>query len=295
MAYNSESKPEKQSLQAELTIVICVRDALEDTQACLRSVEKHTADPFNLVIVDDASTAATRSFIEDFRLQRNNCLVIRNEQPQGYTVSANKGLASATGSHVILLNSDTVVTKEWDRKLIGALQRNPRVAISSPLSNAALYQSIPRVADIDGSYCINTLPAGYELDHFAELVQAEFPGQTADVLLANGFCLCIRASLLKEIGGFNERDFPLGYGEETDFCLRTRLAGYLIHVALDTYIYHAKSRSFTHEVRVKLSQEGRIALDRLYGSVHISTCYSTMLRHPRLNYIRRIFYEKYFK
>src|SRR5204863_8217571 len=59
-----------------------------------------------------------------------------------------------------------------------------------------------------------------------------------------GFCLFIRRAVLDDIGLFDAHHFPLGYGEENDFCMRALARGWL-HVAHDaTFIYHAGHRSF---------------------------------------------------
>jgi GT2 family glycosyltransferase len=91
-----------------------------------------------------------------------------------------------------------------------------------------LWQSVPYIFDEKGNYCINSLPVGYKLDTFSLEIEDRFRGRFAEVSLVNGFCMAIRRSLLNDVGYFNGQDFPVGYGEETDFCIRTCKLGYLL-------------------------------------------------------------------
>ena len=47
-------------------VVICIYNALEDVKKCLSSVLHCTSEPFHLILVDDNSQLATRSYLEQF-------------------------------------------------------------------------------------------------------------------------------------------------------------------------------------------------------------------------------------
>ncbi len=85
----------------------------------------------------------------------------------------------------------------------------------------------------------------------------------------NGFCLLIRRAVLEGVGLFDEANFGEGYGEENDYCLRARSAGWTLALADDTYIYHAQSRSYNRERRKNLSDRAGVTLAKLYGQVKI--------------------------
>ena len=74
----------------------------------------------------------------------------------------------------------------------------------------------------------------------------------------NGFCLLIRRAVLEGVGLFDEANFGEGYGEENDYCLRARNAGWTLALADDTYIYHAQSRSYNPERRKNLSDRAGV-------------------------------------
>lgn len=74
-------------------------------------------------------------------------------------------------------------------------------------------------------------------------------------------------NLLDEIGLLDEIAFPVGYGEENDMCARAVKAGYTLMIADDTYVFHAKSKSFGHEKRKVLAKQGSIALKQKHPDV----------------------------
>ncbi len=91
----------------------------------------------------------------------------------------------------------------------------------------------------------------------------------------NGFCLMIKCGLIDQIGYLDEERFGEGYGEENDYCLRAAKAGWHLAVADDTYIYHAQSRSYSHERRKQLVAHSDKAFGEKYGHQIISDGIST--------------------
>ena len=64
----------------------------------------------------------------------------------------------------------------------------------------------------------------------------------------------IKRDVINDIGYLDEDNFGEGYGEEDDYVLRARKAGWGIVWADDVFVFHAQSRSFSHERRKILSQ-----------------------------------------
>src|SRR6185503_13253540 len=77
--------------RASVDIIICVHNALEDTQRCLASAVRYTRPPYGLIVVDDGSDTPTRDYLERF-CEEQGAIRHRNEQALGYTCAANQGL-----------------------------------------------------------------------------------------------------------------------------------------------------------------------------------------------------------
>ena len=232
-------------------VIVCIHNALEDVTRCLESIERYTNQPYRLILVDDGSENLTREYLESFAHNKDHCIVLRNEQAGGYTRAANKGLRSSTAEFVVLINSDTIVGPEWLDRLYAAITSNEKYGVAGPLSNTASWQSIPELED-NGDWAANPLPEGVSAEQMSCHV-AKYSGLLRpEAKLLNGFCLMIKRSVIDEIGYFDEEHFGEGYGEEDDFNLRARQAGWKLVIADDVYVYHAQSKSYSHERRHRL-------------------------------------------
>jgi GT2 family glycosyltransferase/glycosyltransferase involved in cell wall biosynthesis len=263
-----EDRPQVERRETLVDIVVCVHNALEDVELCLASVLQHTTAPFRLILVDDGSAAETRDYLAAFAAD-HSAILLRNEQAVGYCRAANQGMRLSVetgggGTFVILLNSDTLVTPGWVDRMLACAQSHTRIGVVGPLSNTASWQSIPELFE-DGDWASNPLPSGMTTEEMGRLV-AQYSGHICpEMKLLNGFCMLIRRQLIEEIGYFDEVTFSAGYGEEDDFNLRARQAGWKLALADDVYIYHAQSRSYSHQKRKALSEKALQSLARKHG------------------------------
>lgn len=245
-----------------VSVVVCVHNALDDVRRCLQSVLQHTRAPYELVLVDDGSREDTAGFLAEFAAD-NQVPLIRNDQARGYTLAANQGMRAARGDVVILLNSDTIVTPRWIELLLNPFQ-DEQVGIVGPASNTASWQSIPLV-EVDGDWAENPLPDGWSVDDYATVLAQARPPVYPDMPFLNGFCFAIHRRVIEDIGYFDEENFAAGYGEENDYGLRARQAGWRLVFSDNAYVYHAQSKSYSHEKRLILGRRAGETLARKFG------------------------------
>lgn len=274
--------------QAGVDIVICVHNAPEDVERCLTSVIQHMQPADRIIVVDDGSETQTAQIIDRIAETSQQVTVIRHDEPIGYTRAANVGLKTSEADLVILLNSDTIVTPNWSRKLLQVASQGTYVGIVGPMSNAASFQSIPRIRDPEtGKLAINDLPEGKTILDMNELCEKYgYADSFPLVPLINGFCMGITRRVIETIGYLDEESFPMGYGEEDDYSQRALDAGFMHAVATHCYVYHAKSKSFGHERRNTLAKAGGENLRRKHGSRRINRAVKTMADHPVLATLR---------
>jgi GT2 family glycosyltransferase len=268
-------------------IVVPVHEAVRDLNALVESVVRHTHSPFELLLVDDGSGAATRGRIAAFRAADPRIRAIANPGNLGYTRAVNIGLQSCVADAVVIANSDVVVTAGWLDKLHAALVSAPDVAGVGPVSNAASWQSVPKVKTRSGEWAVNAVPVGWTVDSYGELVERVANGLTVPFPLLNGFCGIFRRALIAELGWLDDENFPHGYGEETDLCLRLQAAGHRLLVAADTYVFHAKSRSFGAMRRAQLTQETNRAVREKHAGTDFAELEMAMQADAALAGMRR--------
>lgn len=272
--------------QEAVDIVVCVHDALADLQRCLASVLAHTRPPYRLILVDDGSGPQTAGWLRAFAAgQGEDCLLLRSEEATGYTFAANRGLGAGDAPWVLLLNSDTEVTEGWLDRLLDCGRSDPRIGLVGPLSNAATYQSIPEQREGD-DWAINDLPTGFDLAAWAGLVAADSARLRPRLPFLNGFCLLLRRAMLEAVGPLDEATFGAGYGEENDLALRARAAGWDLALADDAFVFHAQSRSYSHERRRQLEARAGAALVARHGVAAVAAGEAVLREDPVLEGIR---------
>ncbi|SEH07736.1 glycosyltransferase [Candidatus Venteria ishoeyi] len=269
-----------------IDVVVCIHNALEDVKNCLASIIENTIEPYALYLVNDGSEAPTTEFLKTFCQQHPGTVLLENASAQGYTKAANKGLRASKADYVVLLNSDTIVPRLWLSHLVACGQSRQEIGIIGALSNAASWQSVPERFAENGDWAVNELPEGFTVNDMAELVYQASAFQFPIVPIVNGFCFAVKRALIDKIGYLDEENFPKGYGEENDYCLRAGDAGFKLAIADQLYVYHAKSKSYSHERRAVLAKAGDSALKNKHGEDKVKSLTQNLRQNPVLSGMR---------
>ncbi|MDE5412680.1 glycosyltransferase [Alkalihalobacterium chitinilyticum] len=272
----------KQTDVETIDVIVCVHNALADVMECLESLMVKKTIPFNLIIVDDGSDNATKSYLKHFA-NKYNVQLVRNRVAQGYTKAANKGLKLSRSNYSVLLNSDTIVTQHWLEKLIQCMESEKHVGIVGPVSNAATWQSVPKVTDGTGWA---TNPLDLTVEEQSRIVEKASTKSYPEVPLLNGFCLMIKRDVLNRIGYFDEVNFEHGYGEENDFCLRATSAGFKLKVSENCFIYHKKSKSYTEAKKSILKKRANNSLNKKFSLEEIKKATDALKLNEKLQLLR---------
>jgi GT2 family glycosyltransferase len=204
------------------SIIIPSYNRLDLLQRCVSSIRQHTKSPYELIIVDNASTDGTSEWC-----RRENLIFISLPRNEGFPIACNKGLRLSSGDILVLLNNDTVVTPNWLTNMIAALNCHSDVGIVGPVTNYA-----------SGSQQVH-YPFGdlAEFQRIAAEVNVLDSSKWKRVERIVGICFVFQRSLMEKIGYLDERFSP-GHYEDDDFCLL---------VCHDSLIYHEGSASFKRE------------------------------------------------
>jgi len=211
------------------SIIIPVYNALEFARACVESVyEARTSVPFEIIVVDNGSTPEVAAWLAREQERRQCLVVLRFDQPLGFARAVNEGARRATHHALVLLNSDTLVTDGWLDGLTDALLSDSRLGVVSPLTNGGG----------------NPLQVDPEAESFGPRQAHRHAARIRDrkELIPEPerlgfFCVMIRRALWELLAGLEE-SYGVGTGEDNDFCLRARLAGYRLAVARNVFVFH---------------------------------------------------------
>lgn len=230
-----------------VTIIIPIYNAYEDTKKCLTSVFKNTHTPFNLILINDNSTdTRIKSLLDEYEML-DNVTVFHNEINNGFTKNVNFGIRYAGDDDVVLLNSDTMVTPNWLQKLLFIAYSQNNIGTVTPFSNASDIK-VP-------TFWGDDYPDLEEINNMGYFLSNLNPFNKLYAATGNGFCLFIKRKTILDIGLFDEKSFGKGYGEETDFTMRAKNRGWLNCRTPSVFIYHKKSASFSLEKADILKKE----------------------------------------
>jgi GT2 family glycosyltransferase len=241
----------------ELSIIVVNWNTRQLLKECLESVRNNPPEcSFEMLVVDNASTDGS---VEMVKGEFPEFVLIENQTNRGFAAANNQGFEVAKGRDILLLNSDTVV--------------HGRV-----LENSVQYLREHAEVGAMGCRVLNT-------DGTVQLTCSEFPSLLNQILLASGLwklrrpryfgkylmtdwqrdserevevitgCyLLVRRAVIDQVGVLDE-DFFF-FGEETDWCLRMRRAGWQLRLApIGTITHHgsASAKKLNHKRDVMLS------------------------------------------
>ncbi len=224
------------------TIIIPVYNGYDALTRCLNSLE-HAQGIDNVVLVNDNSyDERVNSCCNEWADKCENRSCITNIRNIGFVRSVNVGLNVTPADHdVVVLNSDTILSRFCIERLQKASCSFPNVATVTPVSNSAGIFSIPKPK------IFNPLRSGYTVDDYAQLLEYVVCEPYEIVPAGSGFCLYIPRKALNSVGVFDEMLFERGYAEETDFCRRAARKGFINLVDMSAFVFHESEVSFGME------------------------------------------------
>lgn len=187
---------------------------------CLQSLFQHrTSVPFEVIVVDNASTDGSVRMLEAFPQVR----LIRSEENLGFAGGNNLGLRESTADYTLLLNSDTLVLDGALDALVNAMEQDPRIGILGG-----------KLLNPDRSPQPSCVPMRFPLPYSS-------PERDCEALWVSGACLLIRRETLAEIGFLDEAFFYTG--EDFDWGLRARKAGWKVRFCATAPVVHLGAKT----------------------------------------------------
>lgn len=248
-----------------VTIVLPVFNALDLLRDCLARLAQ-TEGAWHLVVIEDGSTdPALRPWLCDWVASQPEGRVTLIEAPEnrGFIASVNAAFAeilrrpAAQTGPVVLLNSDALVPPGWLPRLLAPLLADPGVASVTPCSNDAEIFSVPVIC------ARQPLAQGQALRIDAMAARLPATLHCHEAPTGVGFCMALSRSFLEQVPRFDPA-FGRGYGEEVDWCRKTRALGgrHLGHAGL--FVEHRGGASFGSEEKRRLILRNNAEIARRY-------------------------------
>jgi len=252
---------------SDIAVAVISYNTRDHLRRCLASVTEDGGR--EVVVADNGSTDGSIAMVgREFP----TAVVVLDESNPGYGGAANTAIAKCRSSYVLLLNSDTILSRGTLDALRRYLDEHPRAAIVGPrLRNpdGTLQRSIhqfptPLVTLLDYSWLgplVGVVPGLRKL----YLASASHQRGRA-VPWVTGAALAIRKSAFDAVGGFDPSFFM--YYEEVDLSYRLFRAGWETHFTPSADVTHVGGASTSQQRAPMYAQQ--IAAAMQYSKRHHS-------------------------
>eukprot|EP00963_Diacronema_lutheri_P009139 scaffold818_cov388-Pavlova_lutheri.AAC.15 len=235
-----------QTKQEAVTIILPVSDGYSHLSNVLNDLERNTDVSSHILLVDDQPRdVRVCKLVRAWTAARHTNgtltaeLLQNRAKERGFVDAVNSAFPRAIeiGNHVILLNTDVRLPKDWASRLLEPILLDSDIASVTPMSNDATIFSVPvlgrKAKLIDGHVKM--------LDHVAQDWSRR--SQVVEAPTGVGFCMAMNIKYLLKIPAF-DTVFRPGYGEEVDWCRRASSFGGK-HVGLASlFVGHAGGGTF---------------------------------------------------
>ena len=220
-----------------------------------RSVESLNASPpsvaFEVIVVDNNSSDESIARLRESDAARTlgrSLRIVENEDNRGFGRANNQAFELTRAPLLFLLNPDTEVTAGSVDTLIAAVRSGEHTGMTGP-----------KLLNADGSVQVSVwrgdpsaweaLLTGFRLHKLlprrvrGELLLAEHwdYSHRREVGMLSGAAMLLKREVLEEVGGFDER-FHM-YGEDNEWCLRIRRAGWRLIFVPEAVVKHLGAAS----------------------------------------------------
>ncbi len=232
----------------DLLVVILSYNTRDLLRNCLQSLRAQPDLGYAIVVVDNASSDGSADMVER---EFAEVMLIRNPHNNGYSAGNNIGLrafgfpGAGQTRHAMLLNPDTIVPAGALAGLVAFADAHPDVGVVGPrllLEDGTLDKacrrgfptpqvSFYRLTGISALFPKSARFNRYNMEYLDEHAQA-------DVDSVVGACMLLRGEALAKAGLLDEQFFM--YGEDIDWCLRIKTAGWRVMYFPDVVVHHIK-------------------------------------------------------
>jgi GT2 family glycosyltransferase len=227
------------------------RDLLRD---CIASIGRQTSAAHEIIVVDNCSRDGSAEMV---RAEFPEVVLIANTDNRGFAAANNQGLKVAQGSHVLLLNPDTIILDHAIDTMLAWLAAHPAVGCvgCQVLEGPGVIQQ----TSFADPGALNLAIVEFGLMRLGRLVPAlarpRYAGwdrqTTRSVDVVSGMFMLVPRAVLDKVGLLDEAFFI--YAEEADWCRRIRKAGWDCVFAPVAQIVHLDGGSkSTSQIKSKM-------------------------------------------
>jgi GT2 family glycosyltransferase len=219
-----------------VAIILVNWNGKNDTLECLASLRKLDGPDVRVVVVDNGSSDGS---VEAFRSAHPWADIIALTENRRFAGGNNAGIAHALSlgaDYILLLNNDTFVAPDFVSQMLARFSSEPGCGMVAP---KIYYATPPEVLWFTGGE-ISFWTGTMRHTGIREIDRGQY--DTPRVIdYATGCCILTSRMIIEEVGVLDESFFI--YGEDADWSMRVRNAGYRIMYEPRARVWHKLSVS----------------------------------------------------
>jgi glycosyltransferase involved in cell wall biosynthesis len=233
----------------QISVIVPTRNNQDTIGACLRSLARQRCGPFEVIVINDASTDATLARAREAVAGDARFTLLSLPTRGGPAAARNAGIRRARGTILAFIDGDSWAEPDWLERLVAPLWRGEVDCTGGP-------DVVPR-GDPLISRCI-----GYSMDSLLASGGLRLGSTRLVRYLPGTGNMALWRRIVDQVGPFNE--WFHDSGEDKEFLYRVLAAGYQARSVPEARVWHHRTRSLaTYFRKMYLSGLRRVDIWRL--------------------------------
>jgi GT2 family glycosyltransferase/MoaA/NifB/PqqE/SkfB family radical SAM enzyme len=246
-----------------VSLIIRVISEFDVLQKCIKSFEKYTEVPFELILIVDSLSKKNKERLNKISANIVNLKLIKIKKGTSSGHCYNEGLKESKGEFFVFCHSDIIFSCGWYDSFSKSISNAANVGIVGPLLN-----------DVEGLQRYKNA-SGVSIDQFDEIaqkIQEHYRHRRISINKLSSYCFMCRRALFKNVGCFDEKFVMEDFLME-DFCRRISIAGRENFIVADVLLYHFDNhkKKLKGEKKTQAFKADKMAYVEKWGAVKLDT------------------------
>jgi len=265
----------------EVAVIVLNHNGKKFLDDCFNSIRLTTYSNYRIYLLDNASTDDDVTYV---RSTFPEVHIIQNSENNGFCAAYNLAFTQCTGKYFLCLNNDVKVKPDWLTHLVNVAEEDDMIAALQPKIVSFFDEHKFEYAGSSGGM-MDIYGFPFLRGRVFDTIEDD-NGQyddISDIFWSCGAACFIRASVLKEIGIFDET--IVHHMDEIDLNWRMHLMGYKVKVVPQSIILHYGGATIQQQSFKKMYWNHRNSLYLLLKNYGIKNAISKSFVHVLLDYI----------